>query len=75
MITISDASNQRFYKNLNKACGHRTNVWPASPNFALIKNAIMIDFPFKFFTMIEDHFIFTSLRNAVNTWTDKTITV
>ncbi|EAW95915.1 hCG1759600 [Homo sapiens] len=54
-------------------------MWPASPlrrtNFVLIKNANTIDFLFKFFTMIEDHSIYTSLRNAVNTWTDKTVTV
>lgn len=40
---------------------------PGSPNFALIKNTIMIDFLFKFFTMIEDHSIYTSLRKANNT--------
>lgn len=54
-------------------------MWPDSPlrptNFALIKNASTIDFLFKFFTIIEDHSIYTSLRNAFNTWTDKTVTV
>lgn len=35
----------------------------------------MIDFLFKFFTMVEAPSIYTSLRNAVNTWTDRTITV
>lgn len=49
-------------------------MWPASPNFALFKNAVMIDFLFKFFTMVEAPSIYTSLRNAVNTWTDRTIT-
>lgn len=76
MIIISDASNQQFHKNLKeKACGHRISMWLASLNFALIKNAFMIDFPFKFSTMIEDYSVYTSLRNAVNTWTDKTVTV
>lgn len=48
---------------------------PGSLNFALITNTIMIDFLFKFFTMIEDHSIYTSIRNANNTETDKTVTV
>lgn len=50
-------------------------MWPDSSNFALIKNTMMIDFLFKFFTIIEDHSIYTSLRNANNTWTDKTVTI
>ena len=35
----------------------------------------MIDFLFRFFTVTEDPSIYTSSRNAVNTWTDKTVTV
>lgn len=48
-------------------------MWPDSPNFALIKKTIMIDFLFKSFTI--RHPIYTSLGNANNTWTDKTVTV
>lgn len=77
LITISDTLSQQFHiKSLKqKACGHRANLWPACPNCALSKITIMIDFLFKFFTIIEDHSIYTSLRNANNTQTDKTVTV
>ena len=44
-------------------------------DFALIKNTIMIDFLFKFFTVLEDHSIHVLVRNANNTQTDRTVTV
>lgn len=38
--------------------------------FAVL-NGNLIDFLFQFLTVIEQYSIITSLRNAVNTWTDR----